>query len=100
MPQGKGLMRVHPGGKGLEMRQDAPNGPVAPGAAPRGRQRLLEVLLKRARGGASRPCTGPSLPRRADIVEIALGHGAGPAATLDWSSRHTENTGRPITLSR
>jgi hypothetical protein len=46
MPQREGLVRVHPGGKGLEMGQDALDRLVAPGSAPLGGQGLPEVLLK------------------------------------------------------
>src|SRR5512145_1971675 len=56
----KPFVRVHLDGKGLEMRQDALDGLVAPGPAPLGRQRLPEVLLKGARQ-AGRP--GQSLLR-------------------------------------
>src|SRR5262249_55419620 len=97
-----GLVRVHPGGKGLEMRQDTPDGPVAPGAAPRGCQRLLEVLLKRARQ-AGRPglaCAGRSLPQRADTAGTGPGRGAGPVAMPDSSFLQAKNTGRPTRQNR
>ena len=61
-------MRVHLDGKGLEMRQDALDGLVAPGAAPLGRQRLPEVLLKGVRQ-AGRP--GQSLLRALLALQIA-----------------------------
>jgi hypothetical protein len=56
-------MRVHPGGKGLEMGQDPLDCLVAPGPAPRGRQGLPEVLLKGPcqAGCPGEPLVGPFL---------------------------------------
>ena len=54
---------MHPGGKGLEMRQDALDRLVAPGPAPFGGQGLAEVLLKgpRQAGRPGEPLVGALL---------------------------------------
>ena len=70
-------MRVHPGGKGLEMCEDAPDGPVAPGTAPRGCQRLLEVLLKRAR-----QARGPGHPLLRSLLRHQIVQEQGQIPTL------------------
>src|SRR5262245_303777 len=54
MPEREGLVRMHQGGKGLEMRQDALDRLVAPCPAPLSGERLPEMLLKSPRQ-AGRP---------------------------------------------
>ena len=56
-------MCVYPGGKGLEMRQNALDRLVAPGSAPLGGQDLPEVLLKSPgqAGCPGEPLVGPFL---------------------------------------
>ena len=57
-------MRVHPGGKGLEMGQNALDRLVALGSAPLGGQGLPEVLLK-GPGQAGCPASRWSVPSSA-----------------------------------
>src|SRR5262245_43565112 len=59
---------MHPGGKGLEMRQDALDRLVAPGPAPLSGERLPEMLLKSPRQ-AGRP--GESLIGALLALQIA-----------------------------
>src|SRR5467141_1078272 len=63
MSQRKGLVRVHPGGKGVAEKS-------VPGEA---------------------PAAGPYPPRSAESAETGPSRGAAPVATPAWSSPHAEN---------
>src|SRR5262249_6151482 len=70
------------------MRQDTSDSPVAPGAAPRRRQRLLEVLLKRPRQawGPGHALVGPFLGPQISQKQAQV-------AALDLLRRRTRRHG-------
>jgi hypothetical protein len=76
MAQRTGLVRVHPGSKGLERRQDPLERLVAPGPVPRGSQGLAEVGLKRPCQARRQPLirTLLALQRAQKQAQVAVLH--------------------------
>jgi hypothetical protein len=76
LAQRTGLVRGHPGSKGLELRQDPLDRLVAPGPVPRGSQGWAEVWLKSPCQTRRQPLIRPllALPRAQNQVQVAVLH--------------------------